>query len=161
MGKGVLKAVKNVESVIAPALKGMDVTQQEAIDKKMMDLDGTPNKTNLGAVRVMAVSPASLCHCVTWLFVHADLFSPLPSACLLSCESVIRGVRVVAWRGVSTFQPPSSSVLKAMRISRRTPSLPFPSLSPRLVLPLRAFLSTSILPISLATPASSSCPSPG
>src|ERR1700712_4233114 len=44
MGKGVLKAVENVNDVIAPELKGMDVFEQNTIDKLMIDLDGTENK---------------------------------------------------------------------------------------------------------------------
>jgi len=47
LGKGVLKAVKNVNTEIAPALIGMDVTAQRAIDTKMIELDGTPNKAKL------------------------------------------------------------------------------------------------------------------
>ena len=49
MGKGVLKAVKNVNEIIAPALIGMDAEKQEDIDEKMLALDGTPNKDKLGA----------------------------------------------------------------------------------------------------------------
>ena len=49
LGKGVLKAVSNVNDILGPAVKGMDVTDQEAIDKTMIDLDGTPNKANMGA----------------------------------------------------------------------------------------------------------------
>src|SRR5690625_1924286 len=56
-GQGVLKAVKNVNEVIAPALVGMDVRDQRRIDEKLIELDGTPNKANLGANAVM---PASL-----------------------------------------------------------------------------------------------------
>ena len=48
-GKGVLKAVENVNKVIAPALKGECVFGQRAIDKKMLALDGTPTKSKLGA----------------------------------------------------------------------------------------------------------------
>src|ERR1044072_744761 len=48
-GKGVLKAVQNVNQKIAPALLGMDVTHQTEIDKKMCQLDGSPNKAALGA----------------------------------------------------------------------------------------------------------------
>ena len=48
LGRGVLHAVKNVEASIAPALKGMDPTKQADIDKKMIDLDGTPTKSKLG-----------------------------------------------------------------------------------------------------------------
>ncbi|EKX31943.1 hypothetical protein GUITHDRAFT_82684 [Guillardia theta CCMP2712] len=58
LGKGVSKAVKNVEEKIAPAIKGMDPTDQDAIDKKMIEVDGTPNKTNLGANAILAVSLA-------------------------------------------------------------------------------------------------------
>lgn len=57
-GKGVLKAVANVNDIIAPALKGMDVTAQRAIDQKMIDLDGTPTKSKLGANAILGVSLA-------------------------------------------------------------------------------------------------------
>lgn len=58
MGKGVLKAVANVNDVIAPALKGFDVFEQNAIDKIMIDLDGTENKGKLGANAILGVSLA-------------------------------------------------------------------------------------------------------
>lgn len=57
-GKGVLKAVENVNNVIAPALKGFDVTAQRAIDYKMLELDGTPTKSKLGANAILGVSLA-------------------------------------------------------------------------------------------------------
>jgi enolase len=57
-GKGVLKAVKNVNDVIEKALIGYDVAQQTAIDQVMIDLDGTPNKSKLGANAILAVSLA-------------------------------------------------------------------------------------------------------
>lgn len=57
-GNGVTKAVNNVNEIIAPALIGMDVTQQRKIDEKLIALDGTENKTNLGANAVMPVSLA-------------------------------------------------------------------------------------------------------
>lgn len=57
-GKGVLKAVANVNDVIAPALIGMDVTGQQVIDDKMLALDGTPTKSKLGANAILAVSMA-------------------------------------------------------------------------------------------------------
>jgi enolase len=60
LGKGVEKAIANIENVIAPALKGMDVTDQEKIDKTMIDLDGTPNKSNLGANAILGVSLAAV-----------------------------------------------------------------------------------------------------
>lgn len=58
LGKGVLKAVKNVNEVIAPALVGDDALQQRAIDKKMIALDGTKTKSNLGANAILGVSLA-------------------------------------------------------------------------------------------------------
>ena len=57
-GKGVLKAVSNVNNIISPALKGMSVFEQRAIDSKMRELDGTDNKSRLGANAVLAVSLA-------------------------------------------------------------------------------------------------------
>ena len=57
-GKGVLTAVDNVNERIAPALMGVDATRQEHIDRIMIDLDGTPNKANLGANAILAVSLA-------------------------------------------------------------------------------------------------------
>lgn len=57
-GLGVLKAVENVNNVIGPALVGQDVTQQSAIDAKLVELDGTPNKAKLGANAILAVSIA-------------------------------------------------------------------------------------------------------
>lgn len=58
LGKGVLKAVKNVNETIAPALLGYDVADQTGIDAMMIQLDGTPNKSKLGANAILAVSMA-------------------------------------------------------------------------------------------------------
>ncbi|MCE1273469.1 MAG: phosphopyruvate hydratase [Chlorobiales bacterium] len=58
LGKGVLKAVENVNTVISDALEGMDVTEQEEIDAALLELDGTPNKANLGANAILGVSLA-------------------------------------------------------------------------------------------------------
>ena len=57
-GKGVLKAVSNVNDIIAPELIGMNVVEQEMIDRKMISLDGTANKSHLGANAILAVSLA-------------------------------------------------------------------------------------------------------
>jgi enolase len=59
LGKGVLRAVQNIEETIAPALNGMDATDQMAVDRAMLDLDGTPNKARLGANAILAVSMAT------------------------------------------------------------------------------------------------------
>jgi len=58
-GKGVLKAVANVNETIARELKGMDALDQRTLDRKLIDLDGTPNKANLGANALLAVSMAN------------------------------------------------------------------------------------------------------
>jgi len=58
-GKGVLKAVENVNGEIAEALGGMDAADQRAVDAKMIELDGTPNKGRLGANAILAVSMAA------------------------------------------------------------------------------------------------------
>ena len=59
-GKGVLKAVANIEEKIAPALVGMDVLDQGAVDDKMLALDGTKDKSKLGANAILAVSLAAV-----------------------------------------------------------------------------------------------------
>ncbi len=59
LGKGVLKAVKNVNTVIAKEIVGHDVRQQAAIDKTLIELDGTPNKSKLGANAILGVSLAA------------------------------------------------------------------------------------------------------
>ncbi len=59
LGKGVLNAVKNVNEVIAPAIIGMNVTDQVGIDKTMLELDGTPTKSKLGANAILGVSLAA------------------------------------------------------------------------------------------------------
>lgn len=59
-GKGVLKAVKNVNEVIAPAVVGMDATDQGSLDKTLIGLDGTENKSKLGANAVLGVSMACM-----------------------------------------------------------------------------------------------------
>src|SRR5437868_6900206 len=55
LGKGVLKAVSNVNDIIAEDLYGWDITDQRGIDKAMNDIDGTPNKSKLGANAILAV----------------------------------------------------------------------------------------------------------
>ena len=59
LGKGVTKAVKNVEMLIGPKVEGMDARNQAALDETLIALDGTPNKTNLGANAILAVSLAT------------------------------------------------------------------------------------------------------
>ena len=58
LGKGVTKAVENINNIIAPALIGADASNQRLIDKMMIDLDGTPTKSKLGANAILGVSLA-------------------------------------------------------------------------------------------------------
>lgn len=58
MGKGVLKAVENVNTIIAEGILGMSIFEQNLIDQMMIELDGTPNKSNLGANAILGVSLA-------------------------------------------------------------------------------------------------------
>src|SRR4030042_5915114 len=53
LGKGVLKAVENVNTILGPALLGTDPTAQESIDARLIELDGTENKTTLGANAIL------------------------------------------------------------------------------------------------------------
>ena len=59
LGKGVLRAIANVNDRIAPLIEGMDAREQEAIDQAMIELDGTPNKAELGANAILGVSMAT------------------------------------------------------------------------------------------------------
>lgn len=77
-GKGVLTAVKNVNDIIGPALMGMDVRDQRAIDHKMIALDGTPNKSRLGANSILGCSLAA-CHAAA-AFCGMPLFRYLGGA---------------------------------------------------------------------------------
>jgi len=59
LGRGVLKAVENIHTKISSVVVGMDVTDQAGVDQAMIELDGTPNKANLGANAILAVSMAT------------------------------------------------------------------------------------------------------
>ena len=59
LGKGVLKAVEHVNGEIAKAVIGMDASDQRALDRRMIEVDGTPNKSKLGANAILAVSMAA------------------------------------------------------------------------------------------------------
>jgi enolase len=59
LGKGVLKAVAHINTTLADAVSGMDATDQRALDRRMMEADGTPNKSKLGANAILAISMAA------------------------------------------------------------------------------------------------------
>lgn len=75
LGKGVLKAVENVNEIIAPELIGLDVTRQNIIDAIMIELDDTENKSNLGANAILGVSMATVHAAATHL--HIPLYNYL------------------------------------------------------------------------------------
>ena len=59
LGKGTRKAAENITAEIGPALQGMEANEQGAIDRKMIEIDGTPNKGRIGANAILAVSMAT------------------------------------------------------------------------------------------------------
>ncbi|HCM53997.1 MAG TPA: phosphopyruvate hydratase, partial [Candidatus Magasanikbacteria bacterium] len=77
-GKGVLKAVKHVNTILAKELKGVDATKQRALDEAMIALDGTPQKKNLGANAMLAVSLAA-CRAAA-LSTHTPLYAYIRKA---------------------------------------------------------------------------------
>ncbi|MBT3412739.1 MAG: phosphopyruvate hydratase [Candidatus Jacksonbacteria bacterium] len=95
-GKGVEKAVKNIETIIAPDLLGIDPTDQEKIDQRMIELDGTDNKEHLGANAILGVSLAALkagamaAEKPLYQYIHdtynsdSDLVLPLPMVNILN-----------------------------------------------------------------------------
>jgi enolase len=85
VGKGVQKAVRNVENVLGPAIVGMDALDQAAVDKVLIDADGTPNKGKLGANAILAVSmavaraAAETCELPLWRYLGGAQAKVLPT----------------------------------------------------------------------------------
>ncbi|WP_310488774.1 phosphopyruvate hydratase [Chamaesiphon sp. VAR_69_metabat_338] len=92
-GKGVLKAVANIQDKIAPALEGMDAFDQIAIDRAMIELDGTPTKSKLGANAILAVSLANAKAVANALGVplYRYLGGPLANSLPVPLMNVING----------------------------------------------------------------------
>ncbi len=92
-GKGVLKAVANIQDKIAPALEGMDAFDQMAIDRAMIELDGTPTKSKLGANAILAVSLANAKAVANALGVplYRYLGGPLANSLPVPLMNVING----------------------------------------------------------------------
>ncbi len=86
-GKGVLKAVANVNTTIAAALKGMDATDQSGVDRQMLELDGTEFKSNLGANAILGVSlavaraAAASQHLSVFRYLGGEEATLLPTPC--------------------------------------------------------------------------------
>ena len=109
-GKGVLKAVANIENIIAPALIGIPVSEQAEIDRIMVDLDGTPDKSRLGANAILAVSLAAAKAAAAYMnmplyrylaTLHSDVLAASP----------VRGADVLAARDSATIPLWDSPVL--------------------------------------------------
>jgi enolase len=90
-GKGVLKAIQNIHDIILPELRGQDAGNQRAIDTRMLELDGTANKSNLGGNAILGVSlavaraAANACGKTLYKYLNADAYVlPVPQACLLN-----------------------------------------------------------------------------
>jgi enolase len=92
-GKGVLRAVGNVNEILAPALIGRDAVNQEQIDQLMIDLDGTPNKAKLGANAILAVSlaVARAAAAATGLPLFRYLGGPAGRVLPVPCLNVLNG----------------------------------------------------------------------
>lgn len=129
MGLGVQKAVKNIESVIAPALKGMDVRELEAIDTKMLELDGTENKSKLGANALLAVSLAAARAAAhvekmpLWKLIHKHYFHDVAPQFPRIMVNVVNGGKHAGWNFdiqefmiVPTTDKPSESIRTASEI---------------------------------------------
>lgn len=109
-GKGVLKAVANIENIIAPALIGIPVSEQAEIDRIMVDLDGTPDKSRLGANAILAVSLAAAKAAAAYMnmplyrylaTLHSDVLAASP----------VRGTDVLPARDSATIPLWDSPVL--------------------------------------------------
>jgi enolase len=83
LGKGVLNAVKAVNGEIADALAGMDALEQQLVDKAMLELDGTPNKSKLGANAILAVSMATARAAASYLQIPLYRYLGGVQACTL------------------------------------------------------------------------------
>jgi enolase len=90
-GKGVLKAIQNIHDIILPELRGKDASNQHAIDTRILELDGTENKSNLGGNAILGVSlavaraAANACGKPLYKYLNADAYVlPVPQACLLN-----------------------------------------------------------------------------
>ncbi|MDI6868047.1 MAG: phosphopyruvate hydratase [Coprothermobacterota bacterium] len=92
-GKGVLKALKNIEEKIFPAIEGMSPFQQAEIDRIMIELDGTPNKSNLGANAMLGVSLAVANAAANYLGVPLHVYLGGIGGCTLPvpCMNILNG----------------------------------------------------------------------
>ncbi|WP_448589425.1 phosphopyruvate hydratase [Thermodesulfobium sp.] len=100
-GKGVLKAVSNVNEIIAPNLIGMDVTKQRQIDSLMIELDSTPNKARLGANAILGVSlaVARAASYFSNLPLYQYIGGPNANSLPVPCMNIMNGGVHANWQG--------------------------------------------------------------
>lgn len=128
-GKGVLKAVENIEKIIAPQLVGQSVLNPQEIDKKLIELDGTDNKSRLGANAILAISLAvvkagAVCQSKKlWEWIHDVYFKETSPAFPRLMVNIINGGKHASWNFdiqefmiVPTATNPSESVRVAAEI---------------------------------------------
>ena len=124
-GKGVLKAVKNVNAVLGPALVGLNEVDQTLIDEKMLAIDGTPNKLNMGANAILgislAVAKAGAAKKGVPLYQHfadlagnKDLVMPVPSFNVINGGS--HAGNALAFQEFMVLPTGASSFAEAMQI---------------------------------------------
>ncbi len=128
-GQGVLNAVKNVNTTIASALKGVEVSDPKMIDKKMLELDGTENKSKLGANAILSVSQAVVRAAAyaqkkpLWKFINECFFNDVSPSFPRLMVNVVNGGKHAGWNFdiqefmvVPTSNTPSKSVREAAEI---------------------------------------------
>ena len=128
-GLGVLKAVANVNKKIASAITGMDVINPKAVDEKMLELDGTDNKSHLGANAMLAVSQAVMRagaysnKVPLWKFINEQYFKDVAPSFPRLMVNVVNGGKHAGWNFdiqefmiVPTSNTPSKSVREAAEI---------------------------------------------
>ncbi|NTU72991.1 phosphopyruvate hydratase [Candidatus Roizmanbacteria bacterium] len=126
LGQGVLQAVANVNTVLAPLVVGMEVDQLKEIDQKMLDKDGTGNKGNLGANAILSVSQAVTkaaaytANKPLWRFLHDYYFSAHSAAFPRLMVNVINGGKHANWNfDIQEFMisPSTTQPSEAVRVA--------------------------------------------
>ncbi len=128
-GLGVTKAVTNINTKIAKALKGTDINEVKTIDQKMLEIDGTENKANLGANAILAVSQACIRAAAhtrkqsLWKFINEYYFNDVAPSFPRLMVNVVNGGKHAGWNFdiqefmiVPTSNTPSKSVREAAEI---------------------------------------------
>jgi enolase len=125
-GKGVLKAVENANTKLAPALIGMDVTEQRAIDQTMLEVDGTPNKAKMGANAILAISLAVARTAANYLkmplyrYIGGTNASLLPVPCLNVINGGVHADNTIDFQEFMIAPHNAPSFAEAIRMGEET-----------------------------------------